>query len=744
MSFDIRDLQIGFVKEPEENQTFMPEINPNTLQNISDSELFDPVWYADKYQDVRILGMEPCEHFLRYGRLMKRSPGPDFDTRFYLRTYADAGASSDNPLIHFLNSEDRARRQTSAENLYDHMQSLSQSTQDHWLPGKKFTQNRPIISYCIPVKGRLEDLSNTLKFNLSENERFRGKVEFLIIEFDADTDVLNWVTENFPQELSDGYLRVVSDFETLDSWHFGRAKNAFRAHMHGLVYSSLDADNFVTGEETELLLDLTEKYPLGFIFHHFSGEWGDGTSGRLSLPAAVYRHVGYNEKLLPRQFDEMDIILGALTELPALPFIGINKDRHVFLLPGSAKSYFEGEKLQNRKIFIGDTATYRVAPLNPRGVGYTDKNILWRDMGNINAALSGYWRSYSSDRKPKYLERIVKYKHRLIESMSPRGVIETLFQMQELAPFSRITKSDICIIACVHDEEVFLPKFVDHHRKLGATHFLFIDDHSAHPVRDLDLGPNVLALRPKIGDFRTCKTLWIEGLLKAVIPQGTWVCTLDADEMLQVPEPFDSLQAVARQLEENGKDFATCFLLDMLPDPTTPAHLLSDVQQNFDTIFTSFCDHDAALSETYRNHHSVKWGFGPHADMSYRLDARHHAFGTFDSLRKHSMFRYRPKRHLNQGFHQFHFSDATSSPGHDIWENAPILPIFHYKLVRLFSDAMRKKMLNKANGYHARTSQNINDIFGGGEDTSLTKLAQLLPYLRPAKEARAHDFFDRP
>jgi len=579
---------------------------------------------------------------------------------------------------------------------------------------------------------------------LSENQRFRGQIEFLIVEFGEDNEVLDWVTENFSKELSDGYLRVVSDYVSLDSWHFGKAKNAFRAHMQGQIYSSLDADNFVTSEETELLLGLIEQYPFGFVFHHFSGQWGDGTSGRLSLPAAIYRHVGYSAKLLPRQFDEMDIILGALTEFPALPFIGIDESKNAFLLSGSAKLYLEREKLPNRKVFIGHTAAHRVAPLNPRGVGYTDKHVHWRDMGNFNAALSGYLRSYSSDRKQEYLERLVKYKHQLIESLPPREVMATLFEMQELAPFARIKKSDICIIACVHDEEIFLPKFVDHHRRLGVTHFLFIDDHSAHPVRDLDLGPNVLTLRPKIGDFRTSKTLWIEGLLKAVVPQGTWVCTLDADEMLQLPAPFDSLQAVARQLEENGQDYATCFLLDMLPDPATPTEVLRNAQQDFDSIFTSFCDHDGALPAAYRDYHSVKWAFGSHAAMSFRLDARHHAFGTFDSLRKLSMFRYRPKRHLNQGFHSFHFSDGTLPPGHEIWENAPILPIFHYKLVRLFSNALRKKMLNKASGYHARTSQNISDIFGGGEDIRLAKLARLSPYLREAEEARAGDFFIQP
>jgi hypothetical protein len=723
-----------------QQQETLTRPDPDLVQDLLQSGFFDADWYRTTYQDVEMLGMDPDAHFLRYGRLLRRSPGPEFDTDFYLDTYTDAEESLANPLLHFIQSPDRSRRHTRRDSLVAQMAELRRSTEAAWLAEGASEEERPVISYCIPLKGRMEDITSTLQFNLAENARFAGQVEFIIVAFGGEQDLLDWVHAHFPKDLASGYLRIISDFETLDSWHFGKAKNAFRPHLHGEIYSSLDADNFVTAAETEMLLGLAAAYPMGFVFHHFSGHWGDGTSGRISMPASIYRHVGYDPKLLPRQFDEMDLILGALTEFPALPFIGVHEDRHVFALPGTAMTYLKQEQLPNRKFFVGDVA-HRLAPLNPKGLHYTEAEPHLRDMGNFNAALSACRRSWSSARKAQYADRLMGCKHRLIESLPSNQMMDTLFEQQDLSGFTPPAATDICVLACVHDEDDFLPEFVTHHRRLGVTHFLFVDDHSSRPVGTLPLGENVLALRPKVGDFQSSKTLWLEGLMKVMVPEGAWVCTLDADELLHVPEGFADLPALTRDLEAAGADFAACLLIDMLPDPDTPDNLLSNVEQDHVLIFDRFCDLKAPAPESYRDHHAIRWGFGPHADLSFRFDARHHAFGTFDSLRKLSLFRYLPTRHLNQGFHTFHHLDGTKPPGPGLWTTQPILPISHYKLVRLFSEAMRAKMLEKSAGYHARSGQNIDRIFSEDFATALDRIRQLAPYLRPGYDLLQRDVF---
>lgn len=696
------------------------------------SEYYDPKWYCSTYPDTELLGMDPCLHFLRYGRLLRRDPGPGFETGFYLDTYSDAGAG--NPLLTHLRAHDRDRRPVTRAALLARMTDLERDMREQWCADGPSAPPSRKISYCTPVMGRLDDLKGTLDWNLKANAEFRDQVEFLIVVFDADTEIRDWIAGNFPEAISDGYLRVVRDVETLDSWHFGKAKNAFRAHLRGQVYSSLDADNFVTAGETRMLLDLLMAYPAGFIFHHFSGNWGDGTSGRISMPTSIYRHVGYHGLSMPRQFDEIDVILGAMTEFPALPFIGVSEGKHIFKISGSARNYLQDEKLPNRRAFIGKVADHR-SPLNPRGADYVSTEALFREMGNFNAALSVQRHSKSEDLAPKYRSRVQTYKHRLIEALPADGILRDLFHIEPLPEIDPITQRSICAVACVHNEQDFLSSFVNHHRKLGVTHFLLIDDHSTQPVRDLDLGDNVLALRPKIGTFRTCKTLWMEGLIKALVPAGTWLCILDADEMLQLPAPFGTLGDLTGHLAQQGRDFATCLLLDMLPDLRMPPDGTDISEDDVTATFGWFCDMPGPASQTYRETGSISWGFGPYADLSWRFDARFHAFGTFDSLRKLSICRYQPGRHLNQGFHSFHYTDDTPQPGPDIWTLNPIVPVFHYKLVKLFSDAHRSRMLQQAEGYHARTQQNIGRIFGEGAEGAVAKLASLASHLRPASDA---------
>ncbi len=58
-------------------------------------------WYLDTYPDVARLGMEPAEHYLKYGAAMGRNPGKNFDTRYYLERYPDVAETGMNPLLHY-------------------------------------------------------------------------------------------------------------------------------------------------------------------------------------------------------------------------------------------------------------------------------------------------------------------------------------------------------------------------------------------------------------------------------------------------------------------------------------------------------------------------------------------------------------------------------------------------------------------------------------------------------------------
>src|SRR5690554_1870513 len=63
------------------------------LKIIKNSRHLHRKWYRTTYPDVAELGMDPAEHYLRYGATMGRNPGKVFDTQFYLETYPDVAES---------------------------------------------------------------------------------------------------------------------------------------------------------------------------------------------------------------------------------------------------------------------------------------------------------------------------------------------------------------------------------------------------------------------------------------------------------------------------------------------------------------------------------------------------------------------------------------------------------------------------------------------------------------------------
>jgi len=69
---------------------------------VEESGLFDAAWYLDTYTDVAAAGMDPLDHFLRFGAAEGRRPGPRFDPATYLRLNPDVARAGLDPLFHYL------------------------------------------------------------------------------------------------------------------------------------------------------------------------------------------------------------------------------------------------------------------------------------------------------------------------------------------------------------------------------------------------------------------------------------------------------------------------------------------------------------------------------------------------------------------------------------------------------------------------------------------------------------------
>ncbi|WP_377895108.1 glycosyltransferase family 4 protein [Alteromonas sp. R78001] len=80
-------------------------MNNSNFVAIVQSGLFDREWYLRKYKDVAIIGMEPIEHYLKYGVILNRDPSPLFSTSKYLDENREIKASKINPLLHYISKK---------------------------------------------------------------------------------------------------------------------------------------------------------------------------------------------------------------------------------------------------------------------------------------------------------------------------------------------------------------------------------------------------------------------------------------------------------------------------------------------------------------------------------------------------------------------------------------------------------------------------------------------------------------
>ncbi|TNC73478.1 glycosyltransferase family 2 protein [Rubellimicrobium roseum] len=602
----------------------------------------------------------------------------------------------------------------------------------------------PLLSYCIPVMDRGADLRATLGANLREQAGFGSLVEFIVVFFDRDVETQDWVRHRHRREIAKGRLRVAVS-EALDSWHFAKAKNAFRPLVRGRIYSSLDADNFVTSAETQQVIDVHAVHGEHFVFHHFSGTWGDGTSGRISLPASLYREVGYNESLLPRQFDEIDLILSVLRKDPRAALICHSVERNLITLSDRTRAFVSREGLRNP--FVHTPPVPRRAPLNPRGAEYVRQDAVLAAMTDFNQALSFLSNSSSTQARDRLVALAYGARQRLADLMTGEALVRTLFEEPEATlALARPDPAEVCLFACVRNDWTFLPKFVEHYRRRGVARIFLVDDRSDPPLAGRLEEPGVHVVVPKAGTFLTAKGLWLEALMKTVLAPGQWALTVDADEFVDTPAGTTGFPTLAARAEAQGRSWIAGLLVDMLPGSAEDLLELDRDPTAFDRVLTRCCHVPRASDADYLAHSSIRWGFGRQAQLSWTIDARFHAFGTFDSLRKIPLLRYRPGLHLNQGFHDLHFSDGTPPLGPHVWDEDPVLAIRHYKLEKLLTAAARDQLAHqvRATGalqYHWRTAANLQRILG--EDAQQAERLLGLPTLPyPDGVLRALDLRD--
>lgn len=580
----------------------------------------------------------------------------------------------------------------------------------------------PAISYCIPVMNRLSDLRGTLSYNLTEHRGMHGLVEFSIISFDDSNDTAEWITTNFEGDLTSGLLRFARSSD-LDTWHFGKAKNAFKSNALGLVYSSLDADNFVSKHDTMYLLSVIRSYGLFFLLHHFSGRWGDGTSGRVSMPMEIFREEGYDELMLPRQFDEIDLILRTLKKLPSIPFLCHEQSSSIFELTSTAHDFMLSEGLSNKVYYIGRHAECSPPPMNPKAESYIslDKSLSACQSFNKNYFL--YKNCSDKATSCRSLNKAIRARRSLVSSTEGDYLCSMLFRREDLDKLSK--SNDITLVSVVKENTCLLDRFISHYQKLGVERIILIVDHSSpyveHQVEGFN---NVFIVNAKAGDFGTFKAGWIDAVLKGYVDLESWVLVVEVAQFLQLPHQSD-LSDLFLRLDRSDRWYSFALLIEQLPsDPLVLMQADRYTAEELLNLFTFSLDYPLPPVKDYCQAGLVKKAFGDQGDLSWRVDINYHVSGKYSCLRRLPVFRYRSNAFLDQELTSLHSRNGNTLVMPHHWSGVPVLSLYQYSLIGLFQGFHDEA--NKANTSASRASNSeLASMIKDGRSKLIEKLRSL-------------------
>jgi hypothetical protein len=151
------------------------------------------------------------------------------------------------------------------------------------------------ISFCTWIYNRLWQYCQTLEENLARAKGFDA--EFVLLDVHSNDGLEDWLN-------SRKLMNQVSYYRERHDLHVGRLKNRAHELAKGSVLVNLDADNVIGIDYCQTLIQNLDE---NTVFHGWSGDWSDGTCGRLAYTRNLFnRFGGYDESLGPIGNDDLD------------------------------------------------------------------------------------------------------------------------------------------------------------------------------------------------------------------------------------------------------------------------------------------------------------------------------------------------------------------------------------------------------------------------------------------------------
>lgn len=159
------------------------------------------------------------------------------------------------------------------------------------------------LTFCTTCRNRLWQIKDTLADNL---RHLRARHNMTLVDYGSSDGLSAWVWSHFKAEIDAGKLTFFEVSSEVAAWHASKAKNLAHRIASGGYLFSLDADNMVVDADID---QIERAITQGLPCQQWSGQWGDGSYGRVGLARELFFKLGgYDEGLLPLAGEDVDLL----------------------------------------------------------------------------------------------------------------------------------------------------------------------------------------------------------------------------------------------------------------------------------------------------------------------------------------------------------------------------------------------------------------------------------------------------
>lgn len=166
-----------------------------------------------------------------------------------------------------------------------------------------------IVSLCTVSRNRAHHYKETILKNIQDNEA-NGNVEFLILDYNSDDDLEDWIKSNLMEHVESGLLSYYKTFEP-QYFHRSHSRNMAFKLAKGNLICNVDADNFTGPSFVSYLRN--EFSTANDIFVCAGGEYDmiscSDIGGRICIHTDSFKAVGgYDEEMSNYGSEDYDLI----------------------------------------------------------------------------------------------------------------------------------------------------------------------------------------------------------------------------------------------------------------------------------------------------------------------------------------------------------------------------------------------------------------------------------------------------